>query len=272
MANLVPLKLHMHGCATQEEMNANVTAALERGYTPINDYLTPELGGKSGLRGTVSICGAAPSLADTYQELTGHIMACNSAIGFLVGKGIIPTYGMIWDASPLCEKFAIPDKRITYLLGARCHPSVFDKLKGCKVIAWHAGGDHNILEFLRQNDIREPTINGGSAAVTRAMYLAYAMGYRKLHLFGADSSFRAGDSHVNGSLATEKQLEVFIDGKPFQTTPEFCAQVEEFKVIYPHFTAFGCSVTVHGDGMLPHVYSIMKNCYAFGGTNATTCI
>ena len=277
MTTLIPLLLNMHGCATEAEMNANVTATLERGYTPINNYLCRELGGKGPFQGTVSICGAGPSLRDTYQELEGAILACNSATGFLLGKGIVPTFSMIWDASPVCESFAIPHPDITYLLGARCHESVFKRLKGCKIIAWHAGGDHNIVEFLREHEIREPLINGGSAAVTRALYLAYAMGFRNLHLFGADSSYQDNETHVNGSLVAEKDILIHVgthEGHPvFRTTPEFCAQVEEFKCIYPHFLSLGCGITVHGSGMLPYIYHTMKQSFSIlGGQHATTCI
>lgn len=281
MANqqLVPLMLHMNGCATQEEMNANVTATIERGYRPINEYLCPELGGRGYWSGTMSICGAGPSLRDTYQELQGAILACNSALGYMLGQGIVPNFAMIWDASPLCEQFAIPHPDITYLLGARCHPSVFKRLHGCKIIAWHAGGDHNIIEFLKEREIREPLINGGSAAVTRALYLAFAMGFRDLHLFGADSSYRDNDTHVNGSLVPEKDITIWLGNhegnRSFRTTPEFCAQVEEFKNIYPHFLSMGCDIQVHGTGLLPHVYHVMKHTYApLGGINhvATTCV
>ena len=275
---LIPLKLDMHGCATETEMNNNVISTLSRGYTPINDYLCPEFGGKGRFKGTLSICGAGPSLRDTYLEIEGAILACNSAIGYLLGKGIVPTFGMIWDASPLCEKFAVPHPDITYLLGARCHPDVFKRLHGCKVIAWHAGGDHNIFEFIQQNQIKEPLVNGGSAAVTRGLYLGYALGFRNFHLFGADSSYQENETHVNGSLVPEKDITVHVgnhEGHPsFRTTPEMCAQVEEFKVIYPHFLALGCNITAHGSGMLPYVYHTMKHSYVpYGGHHvATTCV
>lgn len=256
-APLVPLLLSMEGCATQEEMNANVGASIARGYTPINGLL-------DAFSGTISIVGAAPSIRSTYTELQGDVMACNSALGFLLEKGIVPKFAMMWDAHPLVATFAVPHPDITYLVGARCHPSVFDRLAGCKVIGWHAGGDHNIKEYLETNSINEPMINGGSAAVTRAMYLAYALGYRDLHVFGADSSYSdEGATHVNGSVVPEKDMRVWVGNgagnKSFRTTPEWCAQVEEFKAIYAHFHNYcGAEIKVYGDGMLPHVYRILE--------------
>ena len=254
---LVPLLLHMEGCATEEEMNGNVQATLDRGYTRLNEYL-------DAYEGTISIVGAAPSIQETYTELKGDILACNSALGFLLEKGIVPKFQMLWDASPLVEGFAIPHKEITYFVAARCHPSVFEKLKNCKVVVWFAGGDHNITQFLQSKNINEPMVNGGSAAVTRSLYLACALGYRDFHVFGADSSYSDdGKTHVNGSVVPEKDMKIWVGNhsgnKSFRTTPEWCAQVEEFKAIYPHFhNHLGANITVYGDGLLPHVARILE--------------
>jgi len=253
---LVPLLLSMEGCATEAEMNGNVEATLNRGYTRLNEYLDK-------YSGTLSIVGAGPSIKETYKEIKGDVMACNSALGFLLDKGIVPKFSMMWDASPLVEKFAIPHPDILYFVAARCHPKVFERLEGCKIISWFAGGDHNIMDFLQKKGINEPLVNGGSAAVTRSMYLACALGYRDFHIFGADSSYaNDGNTHVNGSLVPEKDMEIWVGNhegnKRFRTTPEWCAQVEEFKAIYPYFYNYiGCSIEVYGDGLLPHVARIM---------------
>jgi len=261
---LLPLYLHMEGCATESEMNANVTATIERGYTRFNEYL-----GK--FEGEAAIVGAGPSIKRTHKDLKGDVIAINSAIGYLLDQGTVPRWAMIWDASHLCAQFAIPHPDITYLIGARCHPSVFERLKDCKVICWHAGGDHNIAEFLVQKKLDEPMVNGGSAGVTRAMYLAVALGYRKLNIYGADSSYSDdGHTHINGSLVPEKDLMVWIGNgkgkKLFRTTPEWCAQVNEFRDIYAMFRHpnFGIEIEVYGEGMLPHMAELMKAKAAYG--------
>jgi len=257
-APLLPLKLYITGCATEQEMNANVTATIERGYVRFNEYLNIELGRK------VHLCGSGPSFRETWKEIPAgdDILAINSAIGFLIEHGRPPKYAMIWDAAEICEKFATPHPDVTYLIGARCHPKVFERLKGCKVVVWHAGGDHNILEYLREHGIEEPLVNGGTAGVTRSLYLAYAIGYREIHVHGADSSYSAtGDTHIRGSLVPEKDMQIFVGGKWFRTTPEWCAQVEEIKLIYPIFgmPSMGAKVEVYGEGMFQHVVRIMKS-------------
>jgi hypothetical protein len=243
----------MECTATETEMNGNVAATLVRGYTPLTDYIDTA-------SGTVSVCGAGPSLAEHVGDLKGEIFAVNSAIGFLLDRGIVPKWAMIWDCAELCEKFAVPHPDITYLIGSRCHPKVFERLEGCKVVVWHAAGDHNILQFLEEKGIREPLVNGGTTGITRGIYVAYALGYRDFHLFGADSSYKEGKSHVNGSLVYEHVLPVMVNGRWFDSTAQWAAQIEEMKVMYPMFkhTALRADMTCYGENLLSYVMDLMK--------------
>lgn len=256
---LVPLGLDMHSCATAEEMHGNFYATLERGYEAINGYLGKE-------SGKVCIFGAGPSIKETYKEADGDVIAINSAIGFLLDHGVVPRWAMLWDASPLVENFAVPHPDITYLVASRCHPKVFERLRGCKVVVWHAGGDHDIVNVLQRPEViakqaqEEPLINGGSAGVTRAIFVAVALGYRDLHIFGADSSYLNDDTHVRGSVVPEKDVFFAIGNNPpkwFRTTPEWAAQVEEYKWIYILAVESGIGLTPHGDGMLPYMHALL---------------
>ena len=259
---LLKLGLAMEGCATESEMNANFFSTLERGYTPINGYL-----GK--YEGACSLIGSGPSIAWSYEGITGDAIAINGAIKFLLDKGIVPKFGMIWDADPICEKFAIPHPGITYLIASRCHPKVFDKLKDCKVVVWHAAGDNNIVELMNRPEViakqpcEEPLINGGTAGITRGIFIASSLGYNEINIYGADSSYSdEGQTHVNGSLVHEKDTIVSIGNNPpfyFRTTPEWCAQVMEYKAIYAiYVAAYGIKLNVHGDGMLKKMHEILK--------------
>jgi hypothetical protein len=256
--SLFPLTLHMVGCATAEEMNANVDATIARGYTGIIDLLDTE-------SGAVSIVGSGPSLRETWKDLTGDVFAINQAVGFLLSKGVVPKWAMLWDAADIIEQFAEPHPDVTYLVAARCHPKVFERLKDCNVRVWFAGGDHNIAEYMVAKKLNDPLVNGGSAGVTRAMYLATVLGYRELHIFGADSSYSDdGNTHVVRSLVPEKNIFVWVgngDGKKcFRTTPEWCSQVNEFRDIYHLFShpAYSVGIDVYGEGMLPHMATLMR--------------
>lgn len=236
---LVQLALSMTSCITSQEMHMNFFATLDRGFTPINAHL-------GAYSGACSIVGSGPTIKHTHKELTGDVLAINSAIGYLLDQGIVPKFGVLWDGTEIVEKFARPHPGITYLVASRCHPKVFENLKGCNVVVWHAAGDHDIADVMCRQDVFEkmgslqPLICGGSAGVTRTIYLASVLGYTDLHIYGADSCYSAeGETHIRGSLVPEKDILISLgDGSPgapavwFRTTPEWCQQVNEYRSIY----------------------------------------
>ena len=183
---------------------------------------------------------------------------------------------MIWDAAEICENFAVSNQDMTYLIASRCHPSVFKRLEDCKVTVWHAAGDNNILELLQRPEViakqpcHEPLINGGTAGVTRAIFLATVLGYTDIHIYGGDSCYSAnGSTHATGSLVPEKDVEVALGNNPpifFRTTPEWCAQVEEYRAIFTILTCCASiKLEVHGDGMLKAMHDILTAQLKFMG-------
>ena len=202
--------------------------------------------------GTVSVVGSAPSIANTYHDLVGDIIACNQAHDYLWGQGISPTYGTIWDAGEVMKTLIHPVNGTKYLIASRCHPDVITMFKDHETVIWHALGDEIISELLTEYNRMEPIIGGGSGAVTRMMFLAHVMGYRDIHLFGADSSCKE-TAHVVASPVDQNYIEIKCQGRWFKTTPQLCAQVEEFKILAPMLKSMGTVLTLHGDGLLPHV-------------------
>jgi hypothetical protein len=239
--------LHMIGRnnTAEDVIAANLAATFARGYKPLQ-HLTQYLG-------PVSIVGAGPSLSWTYQDIVGDVIACNSAQDFLISRGIIPKYAMVWDAHPVMEGILTPHKDVTYLIASRCHPSVFEKLKDFEVLVWHALGGDNVEKLLIEHSRMEPMIAGGSASAMRSVYLAGAMGYTKeMHLFGVDSSYCEDDTHVSGSIVDQKKMQLRVCGKWFTTAPWMAMQAGDAKVIFPRLREMGVRVIVHGTGLLPY--------------------
>ena len=155
----------------------------------------------------------------------GHpIIACNAACQFLLERGVIPQYMFCFDADPLMMEFITPHPDITYLIGSRCPPQTFELLKDCKVVIWHAGGDENIEKLLQKHGkFQEPMVAGGTAAVTRSMLLAKAIGWNEIHLWGCDSSYSEGDTHSRKSTTEEKGMRVMVNKKQFLCSPWMCS-------------------------------------------------
>jgi hypothetical protein len=213
----------------------------------------------------ISICGSGPSLKHTIGDLVGDVMACNTSVVWLHDNGVKPDMAMFWDADPRVKQFARRITGTTYYVASRCDPIVFNQLEGMNVVIWHAAGDAGLMDRLEEwvdsPHQFSPTVNGGSAAVTRAAYLACALGYRDLHFFGVDSSFEGDvktDTHVRPSVVPEEEINVLADGRWFQTTPWLAAQAQEFETVWRQLTQLGASITVHGDGLIPHIWRTLK--------------
>ena len=234
---------------TADDIARNIEHALGLAYTPFNDLV----GSKSG---AVAIVGSGPSLKTNWQELRdfkGDIIACNAACQFLLAKGITPQYMFCFDADPLALEFFTPHPDITYLLASRCCPQAFDLIRGCRLVLWHAAGDERIRPILEARRRNEPMIVGGSAAVTRAIVLAMPMGYTDLHVYGGDSSFADGDTHIRKSTTVERRMLIKCNGREFEVAPWMTIQVGDLEKLSPMINRLGLRLHFHGDGLMQHV-------------------
>ena len=246
----LPLNVRGALANTVDDISRNIEHALTLDYTPFFD-----LHGKKS--GAVAIVGSGPSLKTNWHELRnfrGDIIACNAACQFLLEKGITPQYMFCFDADPLVlEFFTQPHKDITYLLASRVVPQAFEMVKGCRVVLWHAAGDDRIMEILEKHQRNEPIVAGGSAAVTRAMILAIPMGYKQIHVYGGDSSFAAGDTHIRQSTTVEKRMAIKCNGRVFECAPWMTLQVNDLEKLVPLIRYVRAKMYFHGDGLLQWV-------------------
>lgn len=253
----VPLKLGNEPVALAEDFTRNIEAALKRGYTRFNELVGSQTG-------ALSVCGFAPSLKDTYRHIVGHVMACNRAHDWLIAEGVVPQWCLLMDPLEVIADMVTPHPDVTYLVASRCHPKVFEKLSGHDVVVWHCAGDDVLMPLLEKHFSAptleeamakvEPTVNGGTATVTRGAVVGITMGYTEVHIFGADSSFqdKDGDTHLAKSVVPERVIHVKCDGRDFWSTPWMTLQVEDIRVIFNDLRDKGAAFTFYGDGLLQH--------------------
>jgi hypothetical protein len=98
-------------------------------------------------------------------------------------------------------------------------------------------------------------IGGGSTVGLNAIVLMFAAGYRKIHLYGFDSSYREGSHHAYGQILNDgdRVIDALYRDTHFKTTSWMAQQVNEFQDLVPGLVADGCIITVAGDGLLPTV-------------------
>ncbi len=204
--------------------------------------------------GAVLVAGG-PSLADDIGKIRERakesvIIAMNGTADYLADHGITSDYQVIIDARERNRTFLERGSANHLLLASQCHPSLFDM---GPVTAFHiALNDWD--KFIP--DGREATaIGGGHSVGLYAMSIAYTLGFRSLHLYGYDSSYRDGEHHSYTQAGNDNDpiIEAHVNGKTFKTTNWMVVQVNEFQALANQLRQMGCEITTHGDGLLPWV-------------------
>lgn len=243
-APLAPLHLSYEVCEVPENVERNIRQTLASEYKSYKELLAP------AHDRVLSIAGFGPSLKKTWERLSDDIWACNGAHNWLIERGVIPKYAMFWDAAEIVSNFVTPHEDVTYIVASRCHRSVFEALEGHDVYVFHAAGDKDIEAMLEEFRKYEPMCSHGSASVTTSMLVASNLGYRKMKIFGADSSYDGEFTHAKESLVPEQALEIWMNGRRFQSTSWLAGQVEDFKLIGPALNMQGIEMEFFGDGLL----------------------
>jgi len=208
--------------------------------------------------GHAVIVGGGPSASDHIesirwrQSLGQKIFALNGAATWLQSHGIAPDYQIILDARP--ETAGLLGDAQQYLIASQCDPECFESISPDRCILWHPKLD-GIESHLP--DARESLtlIGGGTTVGLSAMCLAYTMGYRKLHLFGYDSSHREGAGHAYAQPMNDREpiCKVTVFGKTFKSSLAMAKQAEFFPQVCDNLIDLGCVITVDGDGLLPFI-------------------
>lgn len=205
---------------------------------------------------TAIIIGGGPSLEDEIPFLKVlapdcTVFALNAVPGYLRRLGIGTDVHVMLDAHAGCEAFVWPGSPTKRYYASQCDKGVLFAASqlGDSLVCWHAGGEP-MDELAKEGYSFLNIVGGGSTGATRAMVLAYGLGYRKMHLFGMDSSYDGDRGHAYDQADYEKFLSVTCGDEVFKTSPQLLGQAEDFKLIAPGLVAAACEITVHGKGLL----------------------
>jgi hypothetical protein len=184
------------------------------------------------------------------------VWAVNGTGAFLRVKGLIPDAHVIVDARPENVTFldgAAPETM--HYLASQCDPKLFQAAE--RVTLWHAAspGMPERLYGLRET----PLIGGGSTVGLQALVIAYVLGYRKIHLYGFDSSYRESEHHAypQSLNADDRVVTAVVGDKSFQAAPWMVQQAEEYMTTAAELEHDGTVITVHGSGLLPYMANEM---------------
>lgn len=237
-----------------EKLLANVRSAVARDL-PWFDTATEH-------DGHAVLVGGGPSLVGTLDELKWRqsigqsIWAMNGSARFLSDNGITPDFYVMLDARPENRKLLFGNgPKTKYLIASQCDPSVFDALSHLDVTVWHANSEK--MDSLLADEKEKPVhlIGGGTTVGLNAMVLAFVAGYRKIHLYGFDSSYREDVHHAYPQALNDQDrvIDALYGERHFKTTAWMAQQVNEFQELVPGLVADGCIITAAGEGLLQTV-------------------
>jgi hypothetical protein len=227
----------------------------------------------------VFVCGG-PTLASHLDELREksldpayEVYTSNKTCMYLLENNIKPKYHVIIDPTEKKKKdLAYDCDEVTLLLGLQCNPAVFEARGNRKTFKFLAASaldrspsDVEVAqEALTEDDPTMIGIGGGSMMGTRALYLASALGHRRIEYYGFDACTDYDpDKQTVRHYAYDKQrgeniLEVVAgNGRKFYSTLAFSRQGNEIMTLMDKLP--GMDVVVHGDSFMSNQVEIYKS-------------
>jgi uncharacterized Rossmann fold enzyme len=202
---------------------------------------------------TAALIGGGPSLTEYTEELLafqGDFFALNGSAKYLHNLGITPKFHVIMDARPENISFLeYPDIHTTYLLASQCHPSLFDRLEGYKVVIWHAAAGEPLDKVFTPGS---QLIGSGPTVGLRAMNIAYILGYRYLSLYGYDSC--AYHAYPQAMNAGQKMHTFNFNSKDYEASGPMGSQAEAFINDAAKLIQLDVNISVRSKGLLPAMW------------------
>lgn len=230
------LQLDMSVNATDRQLRDNLESAKARGL--------PTLELQPAHERVLAIVGSGPSLRDHWALIPRDcdVMALNGAYRLLRARGRESQYFAMLDARE-CNTVFIENgisQATEMLLASQCHSKVFELADQARRV-WDKGPRGRTTVF----HLNTPTthaifpdetlyVGGGGTIGLTALALAYALGYRKVMLYGFDSSFEGDATHALPQLqnAGENTLDVWVKDRKYRTTHAMAQQVMDFFPFY----------------------------------------
>ena len=229
------------------------TAAIRKNVEHALSLGLPELVPVDAHKGEVCIVGGAPSVARYLPEIAaraanGHqVWALNGSAKYLAESGVRVDAQWIVDARPGNAKFVMPG--VTQYIASQCDGAVFAVAD--KAVVWHEAECGDFVPTNRPASF----IGGGTTVGVKAVAGAYALGYRKMHVYGMDSSFEGEAHHAYAQPENDQDFWVTVhaEDRQFNAAPWMIRQVEDFQGLASELAQLGCEIEVRCGGLLGFV-------------------
>jgi uncharacterized Rossmann fold enzyme len=208
--------------------------------------------------------GGGPSLAETLPEIQRHVakggvvFAMNGASQYLTSRNIPVHYQVIADAKPETATLVDPDAE-QHLIASQVNPATADAAGPHKRL-WHLSISEDFDRHFPEHRRKAggyALIGGGASVGNSALCVAYVLGFRRFEIFGYDSSHRGEASHAYSQPMNQfiPTIDVEWAGKNYISSLAMKAQAEKFQITARTLEQAGCTLNLHGDGLLPAMWN-----------------
>jgi FkbM family methyltransferase len=201
------------------------------------------------------ICAGGPSLKDhltlihSLQAAGAMVFSVNQVDRYLRDHHIRANFHVMLDGRPDLIDWVVPGG--VKLYASMCDPPVLEQaaLTG-NLTMWHALNEET-ADLLGG----KPMIGGGETVGTRALALAYVMGFRRIFCIGFDSCYTdaAHHAYLQALNDADKVIDVIAGGKRFKAAPWMAKQAEDFHTLSQELVKLGVELTVFGDGLIANM-------------------
>jgi len=236
-----------------EEINGNIleNAAIYKNWLKVEDEQH-----KSAI-----LIGGGDSINDHIEDIQNlqregaDVFALNGASSWARDNMILVDYQVILDAKEETANLVDPYAN-DHLFASQCHPETLYRAE--YVTLWHLNrpGTEELFPRHRIDEGGYTLVGGDSSVGVCALCVAYIKGYRDLHIFGYDTSYREGKSHgykqrINDTMPT---ITTNWAGKDYTISLAMRDQCQNFMAYTSALKEAGCRFNVYGEGLLQSVY------------------
>lgn len=238
---------------SDEEIEANVRANAARDLK--------WLGAVDAHDGIAIMVGGGASVADHLDDIYslvkegGTVFAINAASQYLRKNGIAVDWQVTCDAKPETATLIDPNA------GGHLFASHVNSVTMASVpspVVWHSAL-HAKEEWFPPAKVKRggyALLGGEASSGLGALCAAYCLGFRRLEIFGYDSSHRHGQSHAYAQRMNDTIPVMTFDwaGRSFKTSVTMRTQAERFPMAAMDLLQSGATINVWGDGLLQHIW------------------
>lgn len=196
-----------------------------------------------------------PALWEMIRRDKPDTVALNGSLKLFLAEGLTPIYWAACDVQPLVADFLPPEPPmdVIYLVASKCHPAVFERLRGRDVRIWRID-DYDVPE--------------GRLAVPCAVSITLVaqslfrfMGYHRFEMYGWDCCYLDGEHHATPQDIGPEDFTkpIILQDAAGSTVAEFMtrgpwvAELNDAIIQTQNLRTMGYQVAVHGPGLIGRV-------------------